>query len=99
MIGRLLTAREVAERLAVTSETILRWTRRGELPAFCLPGGAIRYDEAELDTWLGERATGATDRGGDSHHGDRAQLGGYARLSSIATATAPQDAATTEEDS
>jgi excisionase family DNA binding protein len=51
-IGRLLTAREVAARLGVTAETVLRWTRRGELPAFKLPGGAIRFREGELNDWL-----------------------------------------------
>jgi excisionase family DNA binding protein len=55
--NRLLTAREVAERLGVTAETILRWTRRGELPGIPLPGGAIRYPEYDLDRWLEERAT------------------------------------------
>jgi excisionase family DNA binding protein len=53
----LLTAREVGERLAVSTETILRWTRTGVLPGFRLPGGALRYQEAELDDWLAERAT------------------------------------------
>jgi prophage regulatory protein len=53
----LLTAREVAELLGVSPETVLRWTRRGELPAVKLPGGAVRYRESELDGWLEERAT------------------------------------------
>jgi excisionase family DNA binding protein len=53
----LLTAREVAERLGVSPETVLRWTRRGELPAVRLPGGAIRYRPDELDAWLEARAT------------------------------------------
>ena len=57
---RLLTAREVADMLSVSRETILRWTRRGELPAIRLPGGAIRYRESELDGWLEERATPVT---------------------------------------
>ena len=39
----LLTARQVAELLGVSAETVLRWTRRGELPAIRLPSGAIRY--------------------------------------------------------
>jgi excisionase family DNA binding protein len=51
--ARLLTARHVAELLGVSPETVLRWTRRGELPAIKLPGGAIRYRESELE----ERAT------------------------------------------
>jgi excisionase family DNA binding protein len=55
--GRLMTARHVAELLDVSPETVLRWTRRGELPAIKLPGGAVRYRESELDGWLEERAT------------------------------------------
>jgi excisionase family DNA binding protein len=55
--ARLLTARHVAELLDVSPETVLRWTRRGELPAIKLPGGAVRYRESELDGWLEERAT------------------------------------------
>ena len=35
--------------LGVSTETVLRWTRRGELPAIRLPGGAIRYRQDELD--------------------------------------------------
>jgi excisionase family DNA binding protein len=53
----LLTARHVAELLDVSAETVLRWTRRGELPAIRLPGGAIRYREGEIEGWLEERAT------------------------------------------
>lgn len=57
MTDRLLTARVVAERLDVSTETILRWIRRGELPAIRLPGGAIRIVDAELEAWLAARAT------------------------------------------
>ncbi len=52
----LLTAREVAERLALSSETVLRWARDGRLPSLRL-GRAIRFREAELERWLEERAT------------------------------------------
>jgi len=55
--GRLLTAREVAEHPGVNAETVLRWTRRCDLPAFRLPGGAIRFREDQLDGWLEQRAT------------------------------------------
>lgn len=51
----LLTARNVADMLGVSAETILRWTRRGDLPAIRLPGGAIRYREDTLDAWLSSR--------------------------------------------
>ena len=57
MTGRLLTARQVADTLGVSTETVLRWTRRGDLPAIRLPGGAIRYREHDLDDWLARRAT------------------------------------------
>jgi excisionase family DNA binding protein len=55
--GRLLTARAVSELLGVSAETVLRWTRRGELPAIRLPGGAIRFRDGDLDEWLEKRAT------------------------------------------
>lgn len=61
----LLTARHVADLLGVSAETVLRWTRRGELPAIRLPGGAIRFREDELDGWLEQRATPG--RGSVSH--------------------------------
>jgi excisionase family DNA binding protein len=53
----LLTARQVADRLGVSAETVLRWTRRGDLPGFRLPGGALRFREDELDIWLVTRST------------------------------------------
>ena len=65
----LLTAREVADLLGVSSETVLRWTRAGTLPAFRLPGGAIRYRESELDAWLEGRATPG--RGSVTHPAER----------------------------
>ena len=55
--GTLLTAREVAGRLGVSTETALRWTRNEVLPGFRLPGGALRYREADIADWLAGRAT------------------------------------------
>lgn len=69
MTGRLLTAREVAEILNVSPETVLRWTRAGELPAIRLPGGALRYREDAIEAWLEERAT--TERGSATHPAGR----------------------------
>ena len=53
----LLTARQVADVLGVSAETVLRWTRRGDLPAIRLPGGAIRFRETDIEARLEERAT------------------------------------------
>jgi excisionase family DNA binding protein len=56
MVG-LLTARQVGDLLGVSAETVLRWTRKGELPATRLPGGAIRYREDKLEEWLADQVT------------------------------------------
>jgi len=59
--ARLLTAREVAEWIGVSPETVLRWTRRGDLPAIRLPSGALRFHEDTLDRWMADRATDVAD--------------------------------------
>lgn len=55
--GRLLTARTVAERLDLSTETVLRWVRSGQLPAIKLPGGSIRIVESTFEEWLASRQT------------------------------------------
>jgi excisionase family DNA binding protein len=95
---RLLTAREVADRLGFSVATVLRWARAGELPGLRV-GRALRFREDELDAWLAERATGAAPREGVSHHGGRARDGGYATLTSPESAIAPPEAAITEKES
>jgi excisionase family DNA binding protein len=57
MTGNLLTARQVAERLGVSSETVLRWTRQGRLPGYRIGGRALRFCEHEIDAWLEAHAT------------------------------------------
>lgn len=61
MTGRLLTTREVAGRLGLASETVLRWVRRGDFDgvAVYLSSRAIRFREHELDAWLAARANRA----------------------------------------
>jgi excisionase family DNA binding protein len=50
---RLLTTREVADRLAVSPETILRWHRSGKLPGGRrLGSNVLRFSEVEIDRWL-----------------------------------------------
>jgi excisionase family DNA binding protein len=53
----LLTAREVGILLGVSTETVLRWVRRGEMPSIRLPGGAVRFPAQAIEQWLAERAT------------------------------------------
>ena len=69
MAEALLTARELAGELDVSSETVLRWTRRGELPAIRLPGGAIRFRRDALDAWLDARSIGPENCDGPAEDG------------------------------
>ncbi len=78
MTGRLLTARNLADALGVSTETVLRWRRRGELPAIRLPGGAIRFREDEIEGWLKDRAT--TERGEVTHPAGRRPSGTLPRV-------------------
>jgi excisionase family DNA binding protein len=55
---RLLTVREVAERLRSSPETVRRWLRQGKLRGFRLGGTKLGYrvTESELDRFLAEFA-------------------------------------------
>jgi excisionase family DNA binding protein len=77
----LLTARALAELLDVSPETVLRWSRRGEIPSIRLPGGAIRFREEDLEAWLEERATPR--RGVLAAPGGAAQRLGYSSLAAL----------------
>jgi excisionase family DNA binding protein len=101
--GRLLTAREVADRFGLTVETILRWHRAGKLPGYRLADGRggrgpVRFDEDVCDAWLDARKTGATHREGESQPDGRARREGYVPLLSPVRANPPHDAATTEKE-
>ena len=65
----LLTARQLAGELDVSSETVLRWTRRGEVPAIRLPSGALRYSRDALDAWLAAHVIGPEKCDGPAAHG------------------------------
>jgi excisionase family DNA binding protein len=51
---RLLTAREVAEWLGLSSSTVLDWFEAGRLPGFRLGrvGGPVRFRQDEIDVWI-----------------------------------------------
>jgi excisionase family DNA binding protein len=89
-----LTTRDVAERLGVCPETVLRWERQGELPAIRLPGtarGRLRFREADLEAWLAVREVGRGAPGGVSQPGGRARNGGYVPLLSPVSANPPPE--------
>ncbi len=49
---RLLTTRDVAERLQLSPETVLRRWRAGEIPGFRLASNVLRFRESEIEAWL-----------------------------------------------
>ena len=51
MSQRLLTAAELAERLALSTSTVLDWFEAGRLPGFKL-GRVVRFRESEVVEWL-----------------------------------------------
>ena len=51
---RLMTRREVAERLGVHTETIKRYQRRGRLPAVVLNSRVTRYEQAAVERLINE---------------------------------------------
>ena len=55
MSDRLLTTRQVADRLGLSPETVLRRWRRGDLPGYRISGNALRFDPDELEAWLQAR--------------------------------------------
>jgi predicted DNA-binding transcriptional regulator AlpA len=52
MTARLLTAREVGELVGLSTETILRRYRAGEIPGFRLASNVLRFDPVEIEAWL-----------------------------------------------
>lgn len=60
MTGRLLTTRQVAGRLSVSAETVLRMWRRGELAGYRISSSALRFSEEDLFEWLEARRSVGT---------------------------------------
>jgi excisionase family DNA binding protein len=56
--GRLLTAREVVDRLGLSVDSVLRRYRRGGLPGYRIAINCLRFDEDEIDQWLQARRVG-----------------------------------------
>lgn len=95
MTDRLLTTRQVAERLGVSAETVLRWVETRGLPARRLTSRAIRYIDVEVDAWVEAHATAgdATEEVSPAPNNATRRLG----VSSLPSPVPPLDAATTEE--
>lgn len=49
---KLLTAKEVAEALKVSTNAVYRWAREGKLACVVLAGRAVRFDEAAVAAFI-----------------------------------------------
>jgi excisionase family DNA binding protein len=54
-VPRLLTIKQVADRLTVSVGCLRAWRIRGEGPPAIRVGSALRWDEREVDAWLNAR--------------------------------------------
>jgi excisionase family DNA binding protein len=50
----LLTSAEVADRWGVTSATVTRWARNGNLASVRTPGGRLRFRRSDVEKFLAE---------------------------------------------
>ncbi|MGI8556850.1 MAG: helix-turn-helix transcriptional regulator [Solirubrobacteraceae bacterium] len=50
--ARYLDAESVADRLAVSESYVYKLAKAGVLPSHRINGGAVRFLEDELDTWM-----------------------------------------------
>jgi excisionase family DNA binding protein len=98
MSERLLTAREVAGQIGISTTVVLKWARAGLMPSVKLPGGAVRFEPVEITEWLARcRRGGATERGVSATHPSRAQDGAYAPILLSSSATRSKTAENEED--
>jgi hypothetical protein len=98
MGGPMLTARDLAAQLGVSTGALLRWTRAGDVPAVKLPSGAVRYLPDQIEAWLAARTTGTAGEEASTTDADRTHEQGYAPVRLLSSTTRPASAAATEEE-
>ena len=53
-MSTLLTSNEIAERFKVSPHTVYTWRKRGLLRAYKLGGGAVRFEEADVQQFMND---------------------------------------------
>jgi excisionase family DNA binding protein len=76
-----LTARQVADMLALSPASVLRRWRGGELPGYRLGSNVLRFKRSELDEWLDAR----------HQHVDDYAPGSFSQAESTCSPTAAHD--------
>lgn len=57
---KLVSAREIGERLGVSQSTLAKWRLTGAGPAFVKIGAKVAYDEDSIQQWLASRIRRST---------------------------------------
>jgi excisionase family DNA binding protein len=68
MSQHLLTTRELADLLGLSSEAVLRRWRAGQIPGFRLGSNVVRFDESEIAAWLDSLRVGPRYSGTRGEH-------------------------------
>ena len=53
---RLLTIKEVADRLSVSTATLYEWSRQGQLPSVKLSRKVLRFKESAINAFISARS-------------------------------------------
>lgn len=63
-MGRKLTTVEVSERTGIASQTLCNWRNIGMYgPPYYKLGGAVRYDEDDVENWMATGRRTSTSQG------------------------------------
>lgn len=60
-MSNLLTVRDIATRLRVSTWTIRRWCNRGSIP-FLKFEGAVRFEPSQIENWLTRKGSNPQNR-------------------------------------
>lgn len=60
ILGKLLSAKQVAIALGASVPSVWRWNSEGTIPASIKINGLTRWDSAELDAWLESKLAART---------------------------------------
>jgi excisionase family DNA binding protein len=63
-VTQLLTIHELADHLSVSTRTVDRYVRRGQIPFVRLPGRSLRFRADAVEEWITRRTVTPRQTGG-----------------------------------